>query len=124
MLALAEFIARRYSGKVVEVGIGSYVKVAEELVKRGLDVYATDVVVRKVPRGVRFFLDDVTSPKMEIYEGASLVYSIRPPPELYSAIARVAELVGADCIIKPLHEVPRGRLLNYRGVSFYLIERH
>ncbi|RLG29731.1 hypothetical protein DRN98_08085, partial [Methanosarcinales archaeon] len=46
--------------------------------------------------------DDILSPDIEIYEGADIIYSIRPPEELQVSIARVASAVGADLILKPL----------------------
>ncbi len=123
MIALAEFIAANYTGKVVEVGVGSYTEVAEYLAKFGFEVVATDVRVRKVPENVKFYLDDVSNPNIRIYEGSSLVYSIRPPAELFGHILRVAASVGADCIIKPLYgEYPGGKLVNYKGLSFYVFE--
>ncbi|WP_202318884.1 UPF0146 family protein [Archaeoglobus neptunius] len=120
MLRLAEFIAGRYRGKVVEVGIGNFTAVAEMLAKSGLHVVATDVVRRKVPDGVGFFVDDINSPRLWIYDKASLVYSIRPPPEIVPAILRVAGEIGADCIVKPLYgDHFDGKLFNYRGLAFY-----
>ncbi len=122
MIRLAEFIAKCYSGKVVEVGVGNYFAVAERLAANGFEVIATDVRPVKAPKGVKFYIDDVTRPKIGIYAGASLIYSIRPPQELFAAISRLAEVLGADCIIKPLYgEYPEGELVNYRGLSFYLI---
>ncbi len=121
MLRIAEFIAKNYSGKVVEVGIGNFTAVAEYLAKRGFEVVATDVVKRRVPEGVRFYIDDVSSPKLDIYRHSSLIYSLRPPPELYGHILRVAKEVGADCLIKPLYgDYYDCRIINYKGLSFYL----
>ncbi len=122
MLRLADYIARNYRGKVVEVGIGWYWDVAISLSKRSFDVVATDI--REIPAegGVRFVIDDVTKPNIEIYRGASLIYSIRPPPELFEAIRRTARAVGADALVKPLHnEFPEGwRLVNFNGLGFYV----
>lgn len=123
MLGLAEYIARNYKGKVVEVGVGHYFEVAKILAKNGLEVYATDIKDLKTPKEVRYFIDDIRSPKIEIYEGASLIYSIRPPPELFDPIRAVSQNVGADCIIKPLYgDFPQGKLLNYKGTYFYVLK--
>ena len=84
----------------------------------------TDIVKRDVPEGCRFYLDDITSPKIQIYKGASLIYSIRPPPELFSAILMVSQKIGADCIIKPLYgDYMDAKIVNYKGVQFYLVRR-
>ena len=119
MLRLAEFILNNYSGKVVEVGIGNYSKVAEFLAERGLKVITTDIVTREP--SVEFHIDDVTNPDPDIYQGPELVYSIRPPPEIFDAIISLSKRISADCIIKPLYgDYPGGRLVNYRGLAFYL----
>lgn len=124
MLQIADYIAENYSGKVVEVGIGRFTAVAGLLAKRGFEVVVTDVVKRDVPEGCRFYLDDITNPKLQIYEGASLIYSLRPPPELFSAILKVSQKVGAECIIKPLYgDYMEGKVVNYKGVQFYLVRR-
>jgi hypothetical protein len=124
MLRLAEFISRNYSGKVLEVGIGNFTAVAEELASNGLSVVATDIVKRRVPKGIEFHVDDIRHPKLEIYGGVKLVYSIRPPPELVKYILRVSMAVEADCIIKPLYgDYFDGELVNYRGLPFYLFRR-
>ncbi len=123
MIALAEFIASKYAGKVVEVGIGNYTKVAKRLADLGFEVVATDIKPMRVPENVKFYLDDISNPNLEIYRSSRLIYSIRPPMELFKDILRVAVSVGADCIIKPLYgEYPSGKLVNYKGLSFYVFE--
>jgi len=118
MLSLAEYIALRYR-RVAEIGIGNYTAVAEYLASRGVKVIATDI--RDVKTNVDFFIDDIRDPKIELYRGVELVYSIRPPPELFSFIKQLANRIEADCIIKPLHgDYADGRLVNYRGLGFYL----
>lgn len=122
MFPLAEFIARRYR-KVAEIGIGNNVVIAEFLKSVGVSVVATDV--REVTTSVEFYIDNVFNPRLEIYEGVELVYSIRPPPELVPAIKKLSKLLNADCIIKPLYgDYYDGELINYRGVNFYLWRRN
>lgn len=121
MLQLADFIAQRYR-RVAEIGIGNNVAIAELLKSKGVSVIATDV--RKVKTSVEFYIDDVWNPRLEIYRGVELVYSIRPPPELLPAIRRLSELLNADCLVKPLYgDYYDGELMNYRGISFYLWRR-
>jgi len=70
--------------------------------------------------------DDIFSPKMEIYRGASLLYSIRPPLELQLAMGQVAARTGADVLVRPLGdevaELPglTRRLVNFGQARFFL----
>jgi len=119
---IADYIAERYSGRVVEIGIGRYHRVAKRLVVYGFEVIATDLKEIDPPEGVKFYVDDVFEPDLRIYRGSSLIYSLRPPPELFVPIVRLAKLVGAHCLIRPFgNERPEGgRLVNYRGERFYV----
>jgi hypothetical protein len=61
---------------------------------------------------------------LDIYSGATLIYSIRPPEELQNHIKKVAESVGADLIIKPLstefiNSDASLKLINYKKAIFY-----
>jgi hypothetical protein len=120
---IAEYILRHYAGKVVEVGIGHYPSIALILSEK-LDVVATDSREVRVPSKIRFFVDDIFEPDLGIYQNASLIYSIRPPPELYKPLVSLAEKVGADCLIRPFaNEAPDGgRLVNYKGEWFYVFK--
>ncbi len=123
---LAEYILENYRNKVVEIGVGSLPQVAL-LLKDTMDVIVTDASEQE-HEGVRFCRDDIFSPDMSIYKGASLIYSIRPPIDMQEAIARVAKEVGADLIIRPfgnekadLRNVYNNcKLLNYKKARFYL----
>ena len=119
---IAEYIAKKYVGKVVEVGIGRNWTVAKFLVEKGFEVVAVDMLDMTSEGGVLYIRGDITNPDLDIYHDASLIYSIRPPVELYSHIIRVAKLVNADCLIRPLsNEFPvGGRLVNYNGERFYV----
>ncbi|MCK9442818.1 MAG: hypothetical protein M0Q13_15525, partial [Methanothrix sp.] len=69
---LAHFIAENYSGRVVEVGAGYAAEVALALQARGLDVVLTDKEERLLG-SLRVEKDDIFSPRMELYWGASLL---------------------------------------------------
>jgi uncharacterized UPF0146 family protein len=97
---LARFILARYSGKVVEVGVGSVPEVALLLVPH-IEVVATDKEARSL-EGLEIVADDVFSPRQDFYRGASLLYSIRPPLEMQIAMGRLALDIGADVIVRPL----------------------
>jgi uncharacterized UPF0146 family protein len=99
---LAEFIIQNYSGRVVEVGAGCRADVALRLLKRSdLDVIITDKQDRSLGC-LRVEKDDIFSPRTDVYQGASLLYSIRPPLELQLAMGVLARKLGADIIIRPL----------------------
>ncbi len=125
---LAEYITSSYKGKVIEVGIGKNPEVAL-LLKDRLDIVVTDSSDLCM-EGIHFVRDDILDPNIHVYEGASLIYSIRPPVEIQHAIASVAKQVGADLIIRPFASEKADlnkyfselRLINYRSAVFYLYE--
>lgn len=124
--SIAEYILLNYRNKVVEVGVGSLPHVAL-LLKDKMDVIATDINLQDFP-GIEFYKDDIFAPDLNIYKGASLIYSIRPPIDIQLAIAKIASLVGADIIIRPFsnEKADLGRyykdqkLVNYKKARFYL----
>jgi uncharacterized UPF0146 family protein len=127
--AIAEYIAEKYPSakKIVEVGVGKVpdVAIALERVLPNCEIIVTDVVEGTGLSGrVKFVRDDITEPNLGIYEGAMLIYSVRPPPELQPYLHRVARKVGADLLIKPLTgesmSLRGGKLINYHGVAFYV----
>ena len=81
--------------RLVQVGIGRRTDVADALLERGCRVTATDVHDRPVPEGVRFVVDDVTEPTLEVYADADAVYGLNLPPELHRPILEVGRQVGA-----------------------------
>ncbi len=122
---LAEFIGQNYQGRIVEVGAGRVLDVARLLLARGLEVVLTDREERQLDN-ICIEKDDIFAPRMELYRGASLLYSIRPPLELQIAMGDVAAQVGADFLIRPLQdevaELPgfARRLVNAGEARFYL----
>jgi uncharacterized UPF0146 family protein len=123
---LAEFIRCHYKGKVVEVGAGFVTDVATRLRTSDLlDLVATDLEKRDL-EGITVQADDIFSPRREIYEGASLLYSLRPPLEVQIAMGDLARQIGADVLVRPLGdeiaELPdfSRRLVNAGEARFYL----
>ena len=120
-----QFIARNYSGRVVEVGAGYVLEVALGLKARGLDVMLTDKEERLLG-SLLVEKDDIFSPRLELYRGASLLYSIRPPLEMQLAMGLLALKLGADVLVRPLQdevaELPgfARRLVNSEEARFYL----
>ena len=107
---LADFIASRYryASKIVEVGVGFQFDTALALKRKRPELRL--VVVDKNPEsveearrlGLEAYVDDVWNPDMNIYRGSSLIYSVRPPPELLEPIHRIAKAVGCSLLIRPL----------------------
>nr|WP_188872580.1 UPF0146 family protein [Halarchaeum rubridurum] len=98
MLTLVE----RERPRVVEVGIGRETAVAAALAERGCPVVATDVYERETPDGVRFARDDVTTPALDVYAEAAVVYALNCPPELHRPLRAVARDVDAACAFTTL----------------------
>jgi|Deesub1362A_J573_1020465.scaffolds.fasta_scaffold00053_106 hypothetical protein len=119
---IAEYIMNNYHGKIVEIGSGNLFDVALILKNAGYDITCVDIQNTDPPGMLEFVVDDVTTPNYEIYEGSELLYSIRPPYELFPYIIALSRKIGADCLIRPLFgETPEnGKLVNYRGEHFYL----
>ncbi len=130
MEEVAEFVKGEYTEgeKIIEVGVGRQDETARALVDAGFEVVATDVRdLEGDVGGVEFVRDDVTSPETAVYEGASLVYSVRPPYEIHAAIDSVAHSVGADTLLVPLadespslEEDSDFELVNHGGKAFFV----
>ena len=119
----SEYIITNYkdASLIVEVGVGGFPLVALTLKEHlNMDIIMTDIK----PYHDDVVVDDITNPDLSIYDGAALIYSIRPPEELQNHIKRVAESVGADLIIKPLstefiNQNNTMKLINYKKAIFY-----
>lgn len=128
---VVSFIIHNYSGasKIVEVGVGAFPFIASSVKKLlpNVKVIVTDVnydrlmdVGRRYP-WLNVAYDDVFNPRLEIYEGASLIYSIRPPPEMVPAMVKIALIVKSDLLIRPLTGEEAGfnaSKLNWRSVRY------
>jgi uncharacterized UPF0146 family protein len=106
---LVEYVRENYSraSKIVELGVGSRIDVAEKI-KKSLplaEVLVTDkdlAWVRKHVAGqVRAVADDVMFPQTPIYENASLLYSIHPPFEIVEPMVLLARRIRADLLVVP-----------------------
>lgn len=115
-LDIVRYIAENYSGaeKIVEIGIG-----AEDSVYKALkqEIDAEIIAVDLQSSGQTLF-DDIFKPELDKYPGASLIYSIRPNPELIPALGKLAQAVGADLLIRPLstdscHKPESMKLVNF-----------
>jgi uncharacterized protein len=123
---LREFIKNNYSRTVVEVGCGRFSAIAVAL-RPSLKVTATDILETEVvDRRLApiYVKDDITHPDLQLYRGADLVYSIRPPLEIQPSILDLSERIGADALIKPfgseIIEDRRLHLCSCQGLPLYL----
>ncbi len=139
--AIAEFIASKYQrvGKIVEVMVGKNPWIAAAVKKQ---LSNTEVVVvdryqetidyiKQVCPEVKGVKDDILDPRLEIYEGAALIYAIRPPDELLPRMYDLAERIGADVLVRPYSDVDGHfyypsrdgwRLVTHKRSSFWLLE--
>ena len=109
---IVDWIVQNYSNarKIVEVGVGHRVEVAERVSKAlpRAEVLVTDkdeawVRSRKSQR-IRAVADDAMFPSLSIYKEASLVYSLNPPGEILPALEKLATGVGADLLVVPISD--------------------
>lgn len=106
---LVEYVRENYSraSKIVEVGVGSRIEVAEKI-KKSLplaEVLVTDKdeawVRQHTTSQIRAVADDVRFPQTPLYENSSLLYSIHPPFEIVEPMVLLAGTVRADLLVVP-----------------------
>lgn len=127
---IIKYISERYhdADKIIEVGIGKLTYTIEKLHNQMPDCkfIVTDIgSPPELPPKVEFKHDDITKPKLSIYENSGLIYSIRPPQELLSYLIETSKTVNSDLLIKSLstEESPeKGELINYEGTAFYVFK--
>jgi len=115
---IVDFITSNYSNakKIVEIGVGNLPSVAIPLKKK---LPSTTVIVVDIDRNrireieqehpeLVALKDDVFRPEYVIYRGASLIYSIRPPPEMIPAISDLSTAAITDVLIRPLSNEEAG----------------
>ncbi len=125
---IAEFVSG--FGSAVELCVGHYAEVARILQRMGKLLCVNDVKEIELP-GIRFIRCDVRKPNKELLEVcklADVVYSIRPPPELWYDIAKIAEKCGCHCVIRPMSCDAGWNLVGFerkyfRGEQFYVRSR-
>lgn len=106
-----DFVIQNYRNveKIVEIGIGAYPSVAVRLKKLlpSIHLIVTDIDREKLAKikekytNLEPVYDDIFTPQLNLYSGAELIYSIRPPPELVPEIRKLALTLGSDLLIRP-----------------------
>ena len=109
--------------KVVEVGVGKFQGVSNYLKEKdNVEVIMTDID----PANDEIIKDDVFNPDLEIYKGADIIFSIRPPFEIQEAIMKLRDDLDCTLIIKPLFNEDlninnkKMKLKNYGHAAFYI----
>ena len=112
--------------KIVEIGAGKFQTISKNLSENeNIDIVMTDID----SANENIIKDDVFNPNMSIYNGADILFSIRPPAELQEAIMKIRDEVNATLIIKPLFnedlnmKTKKIKLKNYNRASFYIYEK-
>ena len=110
--------------KIAEVGIGRFTMIADKLSeKENITVVKVDIN----PKDNSIIKDDITNPNLGIYDGVSLIYSIRPPSELQPYLVSLAKKINSQLIIKPLtnEDLNTGKvnmkLKNFKKANFYTL---
>jgi uncharacterized UPF0146 family protein len=122
--SFTDYIGRNYdhAHKIVEVGVGTFSEVAQDLENLNFNIIMTDIIPSP-----DIIQDDICHPDLKIYKGAELIYSIRPPEELHPCLVKVARDVESDLIIKPLstdsiNSKEKFKLINYKKAVFYVMK--
>ncbi|MEM2989430.1 MAG: UPF0146 family protein [Candidatus Bathyarchaeia archaeon] len=137
---LAGFIADNYAWarKIAEPMVGKFPWLAAALraIMPSAEILVTDIdpsaieFARSSCPGLRAELDDLLSPRIELYEGVDLIYAIRPPPELIPYAAGLARRVGSDLLVRPHWGEEAGfdferrmgwKFLTHRSARFFIL---
>ncbi|WP_323736680.1 UPF0146 family protein [Methanosphaera sp. ISO3-F5] len=128
--SFTDYIINNYrdSEKIVEVGVGRVLE-PSNILKKELPTCNIELV-DIYPANESVVMDDITDPEDYIYEGADLIYAVRPPEELQNSIFNLGVRYDADIIIKPLftEEISYNlqnklKLVNYKRSVFYEYKR-
>lgn len=134
---IIEYIASNYKGsrKIVEIGVGRVHQIALGLREKlpETEIVVTDIEpnnLKQIPHshGLKTVVDDITAPRMGIYANSTLIYSIRPPPELHPHLLELAKKVQADLIIRLLTNEPlyihhtTHKIINYKKTVLHLFK--
>jgi uncharacterized protein len=95
---VGRYIAGTYR-HAVEVGIGRNPDAARIVSGAKKLLRTTDI--KKIPaqEDLFFVADDVFSPDISLYEGADVIYAIRPAIEMIPPLLALAERAGCDLVV-------------------------
>jgi uncharacterized UPF0146 family protein len=95
---IGRYIVDHYRN-VVEIGVGNNFEAARVIHNERVEILCTDIGERDPPPGIRFVLDDVTYPSMDLYQGADCIFAIRPGEEMMLPLIALASGIGADLLV-------------------------
>jgi hypothetical protein len=95
---IGEYIASRYTCPV-EIGVGQNTVAAEILAAKGIPVRCTDIKELSLSPDLHFSVDDIFSPRLFLYRGADVIYSIRPAIEMIPPLIDLARTIGCDLVV-------------------------
>jgi len=96
--AAGRYIAGNYH-RAVEVGIGRNTVAAELVSGAGALMRCTDVKDLEHPAHFRFVKDDIFEPDISLYQGADVIYAIRPGIEMVPPLMDLARQINADLLV-------------------------
>jgi uncharacterized protein len=95
---VGRYIAGHYRN-AVEVGVGRNPDAAAIIHAAGIPVRCTDVRAFMLPDSIAFAVDDVFEPDITFYQGADVIYAIRPAIEMVPALIALAERLRCDLVV-------------------------
>jgi uncharacterized UPF0146 family protein len=95
---IGNYIASHYT-RAIEIGIGRNVVAAKIVSSNGALIRCTDVKALGISGDLHFSQDDIFSPDNSLYNGAEVIYSIRPAVEMIPPLIELAGRINADLIV-------------------------
>lgn len=95
---IGAFIASRYRS-AAEVGAGNNFIAAGILRDSGVKVFCTDILSSQTNPDIPFFIDDIFSPDISLYQGIDVIYSVRPGEEMIPALIGLARDLDVDLVV-------------------------
>lgn len=96
--SIGEYIAARYR-RAVEVGIGNNPAVARLIEAAGALKLCTDIRPGTRYDGLVVAADDIFEPDVRLYEGADLIYAVRPGVEMVPPLIALADRIDSDLLV-------------------------
>jgi len=96
--SIGEYIAARYR-RAVEVGIGNNPEAARLIQAAGALMLCTDIRSGIRHDGLTVVTDDVFEPDIRLYEGADLIYAVRPGVEMVPPLIALADRIDSDLLV-------------------------
>ncbi|MFA6332843.1 MAG: UPF0146 family protein [Methanoregula sp.] len=96
--SVGRYIAGHYASPV-EVGVGRNPGAAAILHAAGIPIRCTDIRSFGIPAGIVFTVDDIFEPDLSFYNGADVIYAIRPAIEMIPPLIDLATRIGCDLVV-------------------------